>query len=149
MANISTTGLFITLIASNSFPTVPLLINDFADDADAIDSPEMTIGEVAMALNGELLNWQAPATIPVNLNVVAGSASDLRLSKLFDLNRVGTGKSAAGDIITMSVQYPGILIPTVLTPGAPLTYNAIISSAPNGRRKTRTYTFGFGNVVGN
>jgi hypothetical protein len=147
MSNISATGLVVTIIASNSFPVAPIVLNDWADDADPFDFENLTIAADAMGLNGDYLTWSSPTPLRPTLNVIPGSESDKKLGLLFELNRVGEDKTGAGDVITMTGQYPGHL-PIVLSGGAILNGSPASSAASSGRIKSKAYQFGFGNKVG-
>lgn len=147
MGDISATGLVVTILASNSFAIVPLVITEFADDADPFDFENLTIGEDAMGLNGDYLTWASPTPLHPTLNVIPGSTSDKLLATLFELNRVGENKESAGDVISMTAQYPGQL-PIVLSGGAILSGSPASSAANSGRIKSKQYGFGFGNKIG-
>ena len=147
MSNIGATGLVINIIASNSFPLVPLQITDFADDADPFDFENLTIAEDAMGLNGDYLTWSNANPLHPTLNVIPGSPSDKKLALLFELNRVGENKESAGDVISMVAQYPGQL-PIILSGGAILNGSPVSSASNTGRIKSKQYGFGFGNKVG-
>lgn len=147
MSNISATGLVVTIIASNSFPIAPLVITDWADDADPFDFENLTIAEDSMGMNGQYLTWSSPQPLRPTLNVIPGSESDQRLGLLFELNRVGEDKEGAGDVITMTAQYPGEL-PILLSGGSMLSGAPATSAASSGRKKTKPFTFGFGNKTG-
>ena len=147
MSNISATGLTITIIASNSFPVVPLIITEFADDSDPFDFENLTIAEDAMGLNGDYVFWTSATPIRPTIAVIPNSESDRRLAALLELNRVGENKAGAGDVITMVGQYPGEL-PIVLSGGTVLSGSPFSSGASSGRKKSKTYQFGFGNKVG-
>ena len=145
--SIAATGLVVTIIASNSFPVVPLVITDFADDADPFDFEDLVVAEDAMGLNGDYVYWTVATPVRPILNVIPGSESDKRLALLLELNRVGQNKEAAADVITMTAEYPG-REPVVLTGGAILGGPPAKSAASSGRLKSQGYRFGFGNKVG-
>lgn len=147
MSNISASGLTVLILASNSFPIAPLIINDFADDTDPFDFENLTIADDAMGLNGDYVYWTNPTPIRPTLAVIPGSVSDKLLASLFELNRVGQNKTGAGDVITMTALYPGEL-PIVLSGGGMLSGSPFSSASSSGRRKSKTYQFGFGNKVG-
>lgn len=147
MSNISATGLVVTILASNSFPIIPLVITDFADDNNPLDFEELTIAEDSMGLNGDYLYWTTPTPIRPTLSVIPGSESDLKLASLFELNRVGENKEGANDVITMTLQYPNEL-PVVLSGGGMLSGSPVSSAASSGRKNSKNYGFGFGNKIG-
>lgn len=145
---ISANGLAVSLAASVSGITG--VLTDFADDADGFDSPSTAIAESAMGLNGNHVFWKTANPIPVNLSVIPNSPSDRLLSTLYHLNRVGDGKDAVSDIITLTFEYPAIAdaIPIVCSQGIIVSGTPLNSAASGKRIKTKVYNFMFGNVVG-
>ena len=79
--------------------------------------------------------------------VVPSTEDDLNLSILAEANRVGKGKAAVNDVITMNLVYPDGRQITLT--GGKLT-NAMFgnSVASQGRQKTKVYTFSFQNKIG-
>lgn len=146
MADISGFGSVVTIVASNTYPT-GFPITQFSDDTDAFDSASIQIADAAMGLNGDLITWSKAAKIPVVISVIPNSTDDLALELLANNNRVGKGKSNAGDIITLT---------RILPDGSTITYtNGKITDAPfgsgissAGRLKTKVYAFAFENKVG-
>lgn len=139
MNNVSGFGLSIHIIASNTFPS-GFTVTQFADDSDPLDFPDLTVGDSASGLNGDLLVWNKATGIPVSLSVIAGSDDDKNLEALLEANRVGKNKSSARDQISKVGTYPdGSRVscgPGIITVG-PISKS--VSSA--GRYKTRTYHF--------
>lgn len=146
MENISGFGITINVLASQTFP-VGLVINQFADDADPFDIPQLQIADSAMGLNGDLIGWSKANPIKISLSVIPGSFSDINLAILLEANRVGRGKIGARDIITMTGIYPNntpiILTNGIITDGPP---GSAVSSA--GRLKSKTYNFSFEGKAG-
>lgn len=147
MSNISASGLVVSILASNSFSIIPIIITQFADDADPFDFENLTIAEDGMGLNGDYVYYTNPTPIRPTLNVIPGSEDDKKLALLFELNRVGQNKEGANDVITMTAQYPGEL-PIILSGGGILSGAPASSAASAGRKKSKPYQFGFGNKVG-
>jgi hypothetical protein len=141
MFNISGFGTSVNLIASTTYP-IGVQITEFADDADALDVPDLQIGDVAMGLNGDLITWSKANPIKLTLNIIPESDSDITLSILLAANRVGRGKISARDKIIMNVFYPNgsfiNLANGVITNGVPFS-----PVANSGRLKTRAYQFSF------
>jgi hypothetical protein len=143
--DVSGFGTIINIIASNTFP-FGVVINQFADDADPFDAPEITIGDTAMGLNGDLISWSKAAALKTKVAVINGSADDINLGIIFEANRTGRGKVSAQDIITMTVIFPS---------GATITWTGgkIVSGMPGssvasaGRLKTKSYGFDFENII--
>jgi hypothetical protein len=138
-------GLSIFLIASNTYP-VGVTVEQFADDADPFDFPDIKIADIAMGLNGDMLSWSKAAPLLVNLAVVPESDDDTNLAVAFAANRVGKSKQSARDIWTMVGQYPSGAIVTLsagrLTDGS--ISNSISSAA---RMKSKVYKFAFQNIT--
>lgn len=143
--DISGFGLKITLIATTTFPT-GITLTQFADDADSIDSPSITIGEAAMGLNGDLITWSKAVPLPVNLNVIPDGTDDQNLAILLENNRVGAGKISTRDTIILIVAYPNGATVT-FTNGKILEGMTTSSVASAGRKKTKPYMFKFENRV--
>lgn len=144
MYNISGSGLVITLIASITFPFgIPLTA--FADDADPFDFASTEIGGAAASLNGQIVAWTKPGLVNVTLNLIPGSNEDKLLTILFQANRPATAKLPIQDKITLTGLYPSGALVTItngiLSAGIPGP--AVASSA---RRKTKSYSFLFGDV---
>lgn len=139
ITNISGFGVVATIIASSTFPT-GLPISQFADDADPITINDVRIADSAMGLNGDLMAWNRATPLPITLNVIPGSADDTNLQILADANRVGPGKNAANDVISITIIYPDLQ--TVILTGGIITDAAFgrgIQSS--GRQKTKSYSF--------
>lgn len=141
MQNISGFGLRLNLRASITFP-IGIDITQFADDADSFDSPEMTIGESAMGLNGDLLVWNTANPVVRTINVIPNSDDDRNLQVLFNANRAAQGKNPVQDVITLTAVFPDGRT-EVFSPGAITTGNAGNSVASGGRMKSKAYTFVF------
>lgn len=142
-AIVSGYGLVVQIVASRTFPG-GVTITSFADDADPFDLPSLQIADKAMGGNGDLIGWQKPQPIVVSLSVIPNTQSERLLSVLFETNRVGRGKLAVFDLITMTGIYQDgrtiTLTNGFLTDGMP---GLSVSSA--GRLKTKTFSFAFEN----
>lgn len=147
MQDVSGFGLQIRLIASSTFPA-GIALTAFADDADPLDMPDMTVAETGMGLNGDLLTWSKAAPAVVTLNLIPGSEDDVNLGVLLEANRVGRGKRSARDVITLTAIYPDGRTKT-LSPGVITVGRAADSVASAGRKKSKPYTFAFENLNGN
>lgn len=139
-------GLQISLIASQTFPA-GIIITQFADDADPLDSAAIEIASAAMGLNGDLVTWSKAAPIPMAINVIPQSDDDRNLAVLAEANRVGKGKRSVRDIITATVIYPDGTT-TIVSKGKLLTSMAMSSVASSSRMKSKPYGFGFQNKTG-
>lgn len=142
MANdITGFGVVVTLIATATFP-VGFPITQFADDSDPLDFASVKIGDVAMGLNGDLINWAKAAPLPMVLNVIPGGIDDINLGILADANRVSQGKVSSFDDIKAVVVYADGRVIT-LTGGKMTDAMFGNSIASAGRLKTKTYAFMF------
>lgn len=145
MYDISGFGIEVTLIASVTFPN-GINITEYADDADPLDVPSLTINETAMGLNGDLITFSKANPLIVTLNVIPDGDNDVNLAILLEANRVGRGKTSARDEITLVIAYPNGKTTSYkagkITEGMP--GNSVASA---GRLKTKAYTFNFENKV--
>lgn len=146
MEDISGFGIVLTVVASNTFP-VGFNVSQFADDADPMDLPAITINDAAMGVNGDLITWSKAVPIKMTIGVIAGSEDDQNLAALLEANRTGRGKVGARDIITITAVYPS---GNTLTVGQGKILEGMPGSsvASAGRLKTKTYGFAFENRVG-
>jgi hypothetical protein len=145
LEDISAFGVTVTLTASNTYP-VGLTLTHFADDADPLDIPEITIKDGAMGVNGDLVTWSKATKIDIKIAVIPGSIDDIALSILAEANRVGLGKSSAQDIITCTGVYPNGATVN-LTEGSVMTFMPGYSIASVGKLKSKVYGFMFENVT--
>lgn len=141
MFNISGFGLLATVTASKTFPS-GVTIDNFADDADALDHPNFQLAETGFGLNGDMVVWSKAGGIDVTLNIIPTSPSDLNLEILGEANRVGKRKKSARDTIDLVVTYPDGRVITA-SEGVMITTTLMPSIAAAGREKSRPYTFRF------
>jgi len=137
-------GLRAHIVASTTFPA-GFGITQFASDADPIDFPTLTMGDAAMGVNGDMEAWSVAAVIKATINVISGSNDDKNLRALFESNRVGAGKLAVNDKITLTVVYPDGSI-TTLEGGQCANFMPSPSGTSQGRLKTKIYQFNFENL---
>lgn len=145
MINISGYGSSVRLVASRTFPQ-GVTLADFADDADAIDAPDLQISEAQMGLNGDLVVWNRANPLEVALNVIPTSQSDVNLDVLAQANRVGKNKTSAQDVITLVISYASGMRIT-MNKGTLVVGSVVPGIQSQGRIKTRQYRFRFENVV--
>lgn len=143
--DISGFGLKVSLVATTTFPT-GINITQFADDADAVDSPSIAIGDAAMGLNGDLVTWSKAVPLPLTLNVIPGSNDDQNLAILLENNRVGAGKISTRDTVVLIITYPDGATVT-FTNGKILDGMSATSVSNQGRKKSKPYMFKFENRV--
>lgn len=139
--DISAFGTRVRVVASRTFPA-GITITQFADDADPFDTPEITVAEVAMGVNGDLIIWSKANPIMVTLNVIPNSEDDKNLGILLEANRVARGKLGARDVVTLSQVLPDGKTKT-LSSGAITVGRPGQSMASAGRMKSKPYTFAF------
>lgn len=144
--DISGFGLVVTVTASNTFP-IGLPVSDFADDADPLNIPDLTLAESAMGLNGDLVTFSKASPIEIELAVIPNSASDVGLGILVEANRVAKGKSSARDVITLIGVYPDGTVKR-FTKGRIISGPVGNSVQSAGRFKSKVYKFAFENKGG-
>lgn len=141
MQDISAGGMSTIVKASQTFPS-GFVFTDYADDADPFDIPAVTIAEVAMNANGQMVSWSSPQPIVLTINAIPGSDGDENLQIIYEGNRAASGKRLAQDILTIVHTYANGATATFsrgkMTGGSPG-----ISSASAGRNKSKAYTFAF------
>lgn len=145
--DISVFGGVVTLLAIPTYP-VAIPLTEFADDTDPFDLPELEIAQTAMGNNGDMLTWSTAKVIQITLGIIPGGIDDEILAVLLENNRVGKGKLlTTRDKITLTCLYPDgkfiNLVDGKLVKGSPAS-----SAGSNGRLKSKTYTFEFGNKIG-
>lgn len=145
MHNVSATGLKMRLVASLTFPA-GFDITQFADDADPLNSENLTIAETAAALNGDLVAWGTPNVIPLTVAVLPDTDEDRNLSILWNVNRIGKNKVAVQDVITLVVTYPNG-DQKILSNGVMISGPALNSGSSEGRLKTKEYGFSFESII--
>lgn len=145
--NISSNGILATLIASNSFPFVPLIISHWSHEFDSIDFENETINKGVLDLNGRAIVYSVAIPIICKLSVIYSSISDIKLALLHSLNRIGGGKNSARDRILMTITGNN-MIPIVCTGGWIESGDPVLTSTSSGYLKSKSYKFGFESVVG-
>jgi len=143
--SIASFGAKIALVATSTFPA-GILITQFADDADSLDSASIQLGDAAMGPNGDMVTWHKPAIIPITLNIIPDSVDDINLSILAENNRVGAGKLSVQDDITLVIAYPSGR--TISYSGGMISDAVLgLPSTSAGRMKSKPYSFKFDNIV--
>lgn len=145
MPDLSHFGTVATITASNTLPT-PAPITHFADDADGMDLPEMTIADMVMGTNGDAVTWTIAAPIELSLNLIPNTLSHLTMNTLFEANRAEKGKLPARDEITLIRIAPDLSTLT-LTGGKIISGTPATSMASSGRLKTATYKLRFAKML--
>lgn len=145
MINVSGFGLAAQITATKSFPN-GFTLNEFADDADPLDSPDFEAADTAMGVNGHMIVWSRPAGIEVVLSVIPTSPGDTNLDALLVANRVGMNKVSARDQVGIIFTYPNKNVVT-MSEGVILSGSIVPQVTSAGRIKTRQYRFRFGNIT--
>ena len=145
MPDLSHFGTVATITASNTLP-VPAPITHFADDADGMDLPEMTIADMVMGTNGDAVSWTIAAPIELTLNLIPNTLSHLTMNILFEANRAEKGKLPARDEITL-VRIAPDLSTLTLTGGKIISGMPATSMASSGRIKTAAYKLRFAKML--
>lgn len=145
MPDLSHFGTIATITASNTVP-VPAPITHFADDADGMDLPEITIGDMVMGTNGDAVSWSVAAPINISLNLIPNTLSHLTMNIIFEANRSEKGKLPARDEITLVRIAPDGSTLT-LTGGKIIGGMPATSMASSGRLKTASYSLRFAKML--
>lgn len=143
MQDIAGFGLSIRVIASKTFPA-GFTVNQFADDADPFDLPDLQINDAAMGLNGDMVTWSTAAPISFALSVIPNTEDDKNLQVVYEANRAARGKKPAKDVITIVGVYPDGSTVTLIN-GIIFSATPGKSVASAGRLKSKTYNFRFEN----
>ena len=144
------TRIFIrTLPRSGVLTTFPvgILVSEFADDADPIDSQNIDIADSGIGVNGTLIKWTKTEVIPVTLNLLPNGDDDSNLKLLFDNNRFAEGRTVFDDEVTLTITYPDFKT-TTLVGGLCKNFSPVRGAASTGRLKSRPYLFNFQDVQG-
>jgi len=141
MPDLSHFGTVATITASNTLP-IPAPITHFADDADGMDLPEMTIADMVIGTNGDAVTWTIASPIELSLNLIPNTLSHLTMNILFEANRAEKGKLPARDKITL-VRIAPDLSTLTLTVGKIISGTPATSMASSGRLKTAAYKLRF------
>ena len=145
MPDLSHFGTIATITASNTIP-VPAPITHFADDADGMDLPEMTIAEMVLGTNGDPATWTLAVPIEVSVNLIPNTLSSLTMNIIFEANRAEKGKRPARDIISLVRIAPDGSTLT-LSKGKFIGGTPATSMASSGRIKTSSYKLRFANML--
>lgn len=139
--DISASGVSARFVFDKTYPN-GFTGNDWASDADPVDLPSQVIAAVEMNVNGQLVSWSSPTPLPLTINVIPGSPTDIDLSYAMEANRPAAGKRIALDMVTIVFTYPDGGTVTLsngkLLQGAPGR-----SVATAGRFKAKQYQFAF------
>lgn len=145
MPDLSHFGTIATVLASNTIPA-PAPITHFADDADGMDLPEMTIADMVLGTNGDAATWTIAAPIELTMNLFANTSSYLVMNTIFEANRAEKGKLPARDVITV-VRIAPDLSTLTLTGGKIISGTPATSMASSGRLKTASYKLRFAKML--
>jgi len=145
MIDLSHFGAIATITASNTLP-VPAPITHFADDADGMDLPEMTIADMVMGTNGDAVTWTIAAPIEITVNLIPNTLSHLTMNIIFEANRAEKGKLPARDELTLVRIAPDGSTLT-LTGGKLISGTPATSMASSGRLKTSAYKLRFAKML--
>lgn len=143
--NISGLGLRVQIISSPIFPQ-GFTIKEFPSDTDPLVIGNVKITNTEMGINGDLISWNSPAPIPVELSVIPNGEDDQNLKILYNANRPAKNKVSTQDDVTMIVAFPNGKI-TTLTGGVITDGVASNGITSDGKVKTPTFSFEFENIV--
>lgn len=145
MPDLSHFGTVATVTASNTLPA-PAPITHFADDADGMDLPELTIADMVMGTNGDAVTWTIATPIEVAVNLIPNTLSHLTMNIIFEANRAEKGKLPARDEITIIRIAPDGSTLT-LSKGKIISGTPATSMASSGRLKTAAYKLRFAKML--
>ena len=142
MQYISGVNSSLRIVASVTFPA-GFTVNDWADDADAIEVAVKDIAEGAMGAGANMVVWNVPKIIEMTINVVPGSQSDKNLQLLAQANTAIVNKLVAKDVITATYvnQNDGSI--QTFSNGAMTKAAPANSVAQASRLKSKQYAFIF------
>ena len=139
MTDLSTTGMALRVLASNTFPQ-GFTVTEFASDSDPWDAPNLDIATVEMDLNGNLNSFSTPVPLTRTIGMTPGSEDEANMRALYEANRVGKDKRSARDVITIVATWPDGSTETL--------GNGKMTSGPSGKSTTqaarmKSVTYGF------
>lgn len=138
-------GTVATISASNTIPT-PLPVTHFADDADGMDLPQLSIAEMVMGTNGDAITYSIATPIEITMNIIPNTPSYLTMNTIFEANRPEKGKLPARDRITVVRVAPDGSTLT-LSGGKLISGTPATSMASSGRLKTASYGLKFAKMI--
>lgn len=141
MHDVSGSGISIRFIAIPTFPA-GFTVEKFADDGDPLATDATTIANTGVTLNGEMVKWGNPNTVPMTVSVLPNTDEANNLQTLWDANRVSTQKLSARDIITAVVSYADGTT-KVLSNGVMVDGPAFTGVTADARLQTKTFNFVF------
>ncbi|QIQ61319.1 hypothetical protein V039C_0041 [Vibrio phage V039C] len=140
MTDIAHAGTVLTMQASVTLANAPTPITYFPDDTDPFQSADITIGDMALGTNGNVITWSQASVVEFTIAVIPKSPSHVALATVFNANVVAPGKLPNNDVITLSRVMPDgstvVIKNAKMTGGSPL-----MNMASSGRVSTVTYTF--------
>lgn len=141
MADLSTTGFALRVVASNTFPQ-GFTVTAFASDSDPWDSPSLDVATVEMDLNGNMNSWSTPVPMTRNVGLTPGTEDERNMRALYEANRVGRDKRSARDEITIVATWPDGSTET-MGGGKIINGPSGNSTTQAARMKSVTYGFAF------
>jgi hypothetical protein len=140
--NVAGTGITVTLTSTTTF-SIPAILTNFPDDSDPLDVGDVTIGDTAMGLNGNLMTWRMPPVYEVTLSVIPNTIDDTLLTHLANMNSAGRFKFSTEDNITLSAFYPATGTLVTYTDGVIVGAPGGTSTDGSGRQKSKSFIFRF------
>lgn len=146
MINISGFGLKATIVAIQTFP-MGFTIQQFSDDADPLEIQDDVPGNYEMLYDGSLFAFTQANPILVKVSVIPNTEDDTNLKILLGARRMANSLLPVSDVTSMVISYPD--------GGKAILSNGTILSGPpadsvksEGRKRSNTYSFAFGNSTG-
>ena len=97
--NISGVNSTLRLVFDVTFPA-GFTVSEWADDADALDTPVRDLAEGGMGSGGDAVFWAVPKILEVTINIIPGCPSDINLQIAATANTAARGRIVAGDTVT-------------------------------------------------
>lgn len=151
MAGLSSNNLIDVSFAGSVVTVAGITINNFMDDANPVEFPDVEVSGVGVNCNGIMIRHAKPNVVIMSVTVIPGSQEDHKLYDLWMSYRVQNGinnagvweKSLTGSVSTKgnrSSNYSFSGGTMVSGPGGP-------SANGEGKMTGRTYTFAFAVVT--
>lgn len=139
--DVSSTGTTATLIASKTFP-IGVQLTQFADKGELFKLGDAEVAKFAQTPNGAMVYYNVASThTNIDISLIPTSDEDVALFTLNSANQSGVGKKAAGDIITIVIDYPKFKV--VHSNGKLLKAPQGYTAGSDGQLAANTYSFVF------
>jgi len=146
MIDVSAFGTGITIVALNSFPT-GFTLSQFADDVDPVIFEEVQTTDMEALYDGSFFVHDQAALMKMSVSVIPGSSDDINLKILLASRTGGPSLLPLPDITSSVIKYPDGGV-AMMSNGSILKGPLADSVTSQKRKRSNTYTFGFGSYSG-